>query len=153
MGWSADAGARDAWVTFAVMTFRPDQVRGAQGIAGAGVIDHRLARRFVVSEYRKGRLARHQVCDAHPELLRAARELGEPATAPCPICEERELVLLTYVFGPRLPASGRCISRRGELAALDRRVDRLTAYVVEVCRTCAWNHLLRALPVGGRGRR
>lgn len=140
------------WVTFGPMTFRADQLRGGSAPAAAGVVDHRLARRFLISEYRKGRLARHQVCDAHPELLRAARQLGDPASTACPICEEPELVLVTYVFGPRMPKSGRCISRSGELATLNRRAEQLHAYVVEVCRECAWNHLLRVLPVGGRAR-
>ena len=40
--------------------------------APGGTIEYRLARLAVVSEYRKGRLARHEVCDAHPELRRAA---------------------------------------------------------------------------------
>ena len=114
----------------------------------AGVIDHRLARRAVISEYRKGRLARHQVCDAHPELVRAAREIGEPTSVECPICEAASLVLVTYVFGPRLPPFGRCVTTKKELAQLDRRRDPLTAYVVEVCPSCSWNHLLRTRPMG-----
>jgi hypothetical protein len=135
------------------MSFRADQLRGASGAAGTGVVDHRLARRFLISEYRKGRLARHQVCDAHPELLRAARELGDASHMTCPICEDAKLVLVTYVFGPRLPSFGRCISAKGELAKLNRRADQLSAYVVEVCTGCSWNHLLRVLPLGGQRRR
>ena len=57
------------------MGFRPDAVRGSEG---PGEIDYRLARQSVLSEYRKGRIARHEICDAHPELARAARALGEP---------------------------------------------------------------------------
>ena len=126
---------------------------GFLGRTTAGVVDHRLARRALISEYRKGRLARHQVCDAHPELVRAAKELGEPTTRTCPICAADQLVLVTYVFGPRLPAFGRCISTKAELARLDKRTDALTAYVVEVCRSCSWHHLVRTVPVGGRSRR
>jgi hypothetical protein len=113
------------------------------------VVDHRLARRALISEYRKGRLARHQVCDAHPELVRAAREVGSPSSVDCPICEDDKLVLVTYVFGPRLPPFGRCITNARELAQLDKRREPLTAYVVEVCRSCSWHHLLRVLPLGG----
>ena len=36
----------------------------------------------------------------------------------CPICEEDHIVLVTYAFGARLPASGRCITTKGELAKL-----------------------------------
>jgi hypothetical protein len=117
---------------------------------GRGVIDHRLARRAVVNEYRRGRLSQDQVCDAHPELIRAAANVGSAASSPCPICEEPQLRLVTYVFGPRLPAHGRCVSTAKELSALDRRRDELTAYVVEACVACRWHHLLRVLPVGGR---
>ena len=38
----------------------------------------------LISEYRKGRLARHQVCDAHPELLRAARGIGRETSRRLP---------------------------------------------------------------------
>ncbi|HMK13055.1 MAG TPA: DUF5318 family protein [Acidimicrobiales bacterium] len=134
------------------MTFRPEVLRGA-GSTGPGVIDYRLARRSLLSEYRKGRLARHQVCDAHPELVRAAREVGSPTRVECPVCTERAghgttLVLVTYVFGPRLPPYGRCISQKAELAKLDQRSDALTAYVVEVCPECHWHHLTRSYSLG-----
>lgn len=132
------------------MTFRPDTLRGGDaGASRPGVIDHRLARRALISEYRKGRLARHQVCDAHPELIRAARSIGEPTETECPICEEANLVFVTYVFGPRLPKFGRCITSKKELAQFARRRDPLTAYLVEVCPGCSWHHLLRTAPLGG----
>jgi hypothetical protein len=127
------------------MTFGPGALRGV----GAGVVDHRLARRALINEYRRGRLARHQVCDAHPELIRAASNVGTPASMACPICREQSLRLVTYVFGSRLPSHGRCISSAAELAKLNSRADQLTAYVVEACTECRWHHLLRALPLGG----
>jgi hypothetical protein len=139
-------------VACSAVTFHVGALRGVTPNGGAGVVDHRLARRFLVSEYRKGRLARHQVCDAHPELIRAARALGEETRVDCPICEDDKLVLLTYVFGPRLPAHGRCITAKSELDALSRRTETLTAYVVEVCRSCTWHHLLRVVPIAGRAR-
>jgi hypothetical protein len=135
-------------VALGLMTFSSGALRGG----ARGVVDHRLARRALVNEYRRGRLARHQVCDAHPELVRAARELGAPTSVTCPICEEVKLVLVTYVFGPRLPAHGRCVTTARELAQLNRRADDLAAYVVEVCPACSWHHLLRVFPAGGRRR-
>ena len=93
------------------MAFRPDTIRGA-GTTGPGEIDYRLARQALISEFRKGRLARHEVCDAHPELRRAARECGEPTSLACPICERAKVVLVSYVFGPRLPSHGRCVTSR-----------------------------------------
>ncbi len=130
-----------------LVPFQANNVRGA-GPSGPGEIDYRLARHSLVSAYRKGRLAKHEVCDAHPELIRAARNVGSPATMACPICDRRELRLVTYVFGPRLPAHGRCVSTAAELAKLDSRPHELTAYVVEACLQCRWHHLLRVLPVG-----
>jgi hypothetical protein len=112
-----------------------------------------MARRALLSEYRKGRLARHQVCDAPQELLRNAEALGTPTSVPCPVCAEQPLVLVTYVFGPRMPASGRCISRPGELAQLNRRAEVLSGYVVEVCTACRWHHLIQTFPLGGNARR
>lgn len=128
------------------VTFRPASIQGAVREAG-GAIDYRLARHALVSEFKKGRLAEHEVCDAHPELVRAARELGDPTSMTCPICEETQVVLVSYVFGPRLPAHGRCVSQKGELAKLAKRKGDLTCYVVEVCPNCSWNHLARTFPL------
>jgi hypothetical protein len=121
-----------------------------RGADARGHIDHRLARQHLINEYRRGRLRQDQVCDAHPELIRAATNVGSPTEQPCPICESQELRLVTYVFGPRLPAHGRCVSTAKELAMLNRRREELNAYVVEACIGCHWHHLRKVLPVGGR---
>src|SRR3954463_369390 len=105
------------WLPWLLVTFGPGAIKGA-GSTTPGEIDYRLARRALISEYRKGRLAQHEVCDAHPELVRNARECSEPSRILCPICEAAKLVLVTYVFGPRLPASGRCITTKDELRKL-----------------------------------
>jgi hypothetical protein len=122
------------------MGFRPESIRGADG---PGEIDYRLARQAVLSEFKKGRLAKHEVCDAHPELVRAARECAEPTSTLCPVCEDDNIVLVTYVFGPRLPAFGRCITSKRELQAIAKRSGTFSCYVVEVCPGCSWNHLAR----------
>jgi hypothetical protein len=118
-------------------------VNGAASSGGPGEIDYRLARQALISEFRKGRLAQHEVCDAHPELRRAAQEVGDATSLECPICEEDNVVLVSYVFGPRLPSHGRCVTSRKELQALARRSGNFSCYVVEVCPTCSWNHLAR----------
>ena len=130
------------------MGFSVGAVRGIDG--ARGIVDHRLARRMLINEVRRGRIPLEQVCDAHPELVRAARNVGTVTTTMCPICEESELRLVTYVFGARLPAHGRCVSTAAEMANLNRRPDELNAYVVEAGVECRWHHLLRVLPVGGR---
>lgn len=127
------------------MSFRPEAIKGA---SSAGVVDYRLARRQVIQQFRKGRLSRLDVCDAHPELRRAAQGASQPTQEPCPICEEDTLALVTYAFGPRLPAGGRCITSARELAKLARGRARVACYVVEVCPACAWNHLARVFHVG-----
>lgn len=122
-------------------------LRGAG--SGRAQVDHRLARQHLINEFRRGRLSQDQVCDAHPELIRAAKNVGTPTTSPCPICEGGDtLRLVTYVFGARLPAHGRCVSTAKELRQLDRRRDELTAYVVEACVDCQWHHLRTVLPIG-----
>src|ERR1700736_6091877 len=106
------------------MSFRPGLMRGAP-TAGqvAGQVDYRLARNAVVREFRKGRLSRLDVCDAHPELLRAARNLGRPSGEQCPICEVADLVDVTFVFGSRLPSGGRCVATQTELTRYWRRKE------------------------------
>jgi hypothetical protein len=133
------------------MTLRPELIRGigANGTSTTGVVDYRLARQQVIQQYRKGRLSRLDVCDAHPELRRAATGAGQPTTETCPICEDESLALVTYAFGPRLPAGGRCITTASELAKLSSGKAQVTCYVVEVCPACAWNHLARVFHVGG----
>lgn len=135
------------------MTFRPEAMRGAPNNgAFPGQVDFRLARNSIVNEFKRGRLSRHEVCDAHPELLRAARNLGEPSTIECPICADQDVVFVSYVFGPRMPPSGKVVENARQMAKLAGRTTELACYVVEVCPSCSWNHLARMFPVGGGAR-
>ncbi len=128
------------------MSFRPEDIGGA-GASPAGQIDYRLVRRHTVDEFRRGRLGRRDICDAHPELLRAARGIGRPGQPhECPICDESSLVLVSFAFGANLPAHGRVVDTHKEMTKLSRRREESTCYVVEVCPECAWNHLVRAFP-------
>lgn len=158
-GPARSARARPAGERYraAVMDFRPESLRGAglgrplsDGSRLSGQVDYRLVRNAVLTEFRKGRLSRLDVCDAHPELLRAAVNVGEPTSEDCPICEESKVRLVSYVFGSRLPASGKCITNRKELAKLSKAPGELACYVVEVCPSCCWNHLARLFSIGGR---
>ena len=126
------------------MSFRPETMRGAPSVPQvAGQVDYRLARNAVVSEFHKGRLSKLDVCDAQPELLRAATNVGQPSHEDCPICGDAKVVLVSYVFGSRLPPSGRVVATKSELTKLSRAGRELACYVVEVCPACAWNHLAR----------
>ena len=130
------------------MSFSVGALGGTDG--ARGIIDHRLARRMLISEVRRGRVPLEHVCDAHPELIRAARNVGTQTSSTCPICEESDLRLVTYVFGAGLSPQGKCVSTAKEMQALNARPAELNAYVVEACVECRWHHLLRVLPVGGR---
>ena len=127
------------------MGFSVGALRG--GEEPRGIVDHRLARRMLINQVRLGRISRTEVCDAHPELIRAARNVGTATSADCPICEEAKLAIVTYVFGHGLPASGRCVSTAKELRQVRRRAGEQMAYVVEACPECRWHHLLRIIPV------
>ena len=134
------------------MSLRPEALKGAgAGSAVAGQVDYRMARNFMVSEFRKGRLSRLDVCDAHPELVRAAASVGTPASEECPICEEKTLRLVSYVFGPRLGPSGVLVTCKKELDKVARSArEAVSCYVVEICPACSWNHLNRSYVVTPR---
>lgn len=134
------------------MRFLPHAaLKGTPALQVLGNVDYRLARNVVVSEYRKGHLSRLDICDAHPELLRAAADAGEDSQEDCPICEDVKLRLVSYVFGHRLPASGRCVASKKELAKLASPGKDLACYVVEVCPSCSWNHLAQAFSLTSKG--
>ncbi|MDE0115085.1 MAG: DUF5318 family protein [bacterium] len=123
-----------------------DSMAAAVGVQPepASTVDYRLVRAHVLQRLLSGTRMADDLCDAHPELVRAGREVGTPAGEPCPVCQGDELALVSYVFGPRLPAHGRCISYAAEIAKLAQRKGRFTCYEVEVCPDCRWNHLLRS---------
>jgi len=113
--------------------------------------DYALARRAVLRDLQRGAVARLDVCDAHPELVRAGRNIGEEAPHDCPVCGERNVRYVSYVYGEKLgAANGRCISHEGELEKLGATHDEFARYVVEVCIDCRWNHLFRRELFGRR---
>jgi hypothetical protein len=109
-----------------------------------GVVDYTLAKRALLREFRRGLLSRFDICDAHPELLRAARYVGAPCSRCCPVCDRDELRLLAYVYGDTLNGNN------GRVWELDKALSLAAAhrgarcYVVEVCTGCSWNHLREA---------
>jgi len=143
-GTGTPVTSRGVGVTLRAVTLRPDRSGGAD-LATGGQMEYRLAARRG-ARVPQGRLSRLDVCDAHPELQRAARHVGSASGEVCPICEEINLVEVTFVFGARLPAGGRCAATPAELAKLCRRKDPVVCYVIEVCPGCAWNHLVRMYP-------
>lgn len=121
-----------------------DAARSDGTVRKAGV-DYRMQRRAVLADVRSGLRSPGDVCDAHPDLLRAAIHLGTPTDEPCPLCEDRALAQVTYVFerkGTRSPG-GRAIPRES-LTQQVERFGELTVYTVEVCRACHWHHLIES---------
>jgi RNA polymerase subunit RPABC4/transcription elongation factor Spt4 len=112
------------------------------GVVSAGQVDYRLKRDSLIRRYRAGLIGTAEVCDAHPELLRAANSVGRPVSARCPICGQSGLTTVRYAFGSRLPQNGRCLESEAELDLLVRRCRQVVCYAVEVCRMCHWNHLI-----------
>ena len=49
-------------------------------------------RNGLVREVERGKVLRTDVCDAHPELLRAARNVGRPTKEVCPACAWHHLM-------------------------------------------------------------
>jgi hypothetical protein len=119
--------------------------------AGLGVVDYTLAKRALLRQWRRGVLSRLEICDAHPELLRAARYLGADASRPCPVCDHHELRLLAYVYADGLRRNnGRAFDVQEGLAlAAQQRGG--ACYIVEVCTYCNWNHLAEAFMARSAG--
>ncbi len=115
------------------------------------VVDYTLARRSALASLRHGRLDTSDVCDAHPELLRAARNIGEELRDRCPVCSHETLRSVRYVYGEDLKRNnGRVVYPREWLSELATSCEQFTCYVVEVCIDCSWNHLLRSYMAGTR---
>jgi hypothetical protein len=122
--------------------------RAVSADISAGV-EYRIVRNGVVRQVTRGKIQKIDVCDAHPELLRAARNVGRLTKEICPICEDARLVMVTFVFGAKLPAGGRCPGTAKELKELCRRPEPVLCFEVEVCPDCAWHHLMKKYPAGG----
>ncbi|MGZ8606367.1 MAG: DUF5318 family protein [Actinomycetota bacterium] len=107
-------------------------------------VDYTLAKRALLAQMRTGLLGRADICDAHPELLRAAKNVGENSHRECPVCAQARLRLLAYVYGDSLKQdNGRVWPLDvGMSMAADRPGS--WCYVVEVCTECQWNHLSEA---------
>ncbi len=106
-----------------------------------GVVDYTLAKRALLRNFHTGLTSRLDICDAHPELLRAARYLGAEATRPCPVCKAWELRLLAYVYADGMKQNnGRPFEVKEGLTVLAAHRGG-ACYVVEVCTDCLWNHL------------
>ena len=113
--------------------------------ARLGVVDYTLAKRSILRDARRGLVALTDICDAHPELLRAARHVGEQASRQCPVCERDDLRLLAYVYADELKRDNGRVWAIDKALAITASCRNGTCYIVEVCTRCSWNHLAEAL--------
>jgi hypothetical protein len=112
------------------------------------VVDYALARRATLASVFAGRTTVTDVCDAHPYLLRAAKFHGEPTEQRCPICRKANLTHVTYVYGDELGRYEGRVKQGPELAEMAAEYTEFRVYVVEVCQSCAWNHLASSYVLG-----
>ncbi len=124
------------------------------------MVDYALRRRSLLAEVYSGRVGVSEVCDANTYLLRAAKFHGKPSDVVCPICRKEQLTLVSWVFGEHLGAVSGSARSAEELVVLASRHSEFSVHVVEVCRTCSWNHLVKSYmlgaarpPKGSRNRR
>ena len=112
------------------------------------VVDYALRRRSLLAEVYSGRTGVTEVCDANPYLLRAAKFHGKQSSVMCPICRKEQLTLVSWVFGEHLGAVSGSARTAEELILLTTRFSEFAVHVVEVCRTCSWNHLVKSYVLG-----
>ncbi len=114
------------------------------------MVDYALQRRALLADVYSGRVGTAEVCDASPYLLRAARFHGTTSERSCPVCRKEKLTLVSWIFGDALrhaSGSARSPDELDRIAALNQE---FSVYVVEVCRTCCWNHLVQSYVLGGQ---
>ena len=129
----------------------PSWRRSPASSSGLAEVSYRFLREAAVKEAKTNPISLVDSCDAHPMLLRAANAIGAPTGRLCAICEQDELVLVRYAFGPGLPAEGRCLEDDADQARLAKKVGVFTCRVVEVCCSCSWNYLTGSYTVKGSG--
>jgi hypothetical protein len=115
------------------------------------VVDYALQRRALLAEVHSGRVGLAEVCDATPYLLRAAKFHGEPSSVRCPLCRKESLTLVSWVYGDALKHAAGSARSADELNRMATLYDEFSVFVVEVCRTCSWNHLVQSYVLGTRG--
>jgi Family of unknown function (DUF5318) len=115
------------------------------------VVDYSLRRRALLREVFSGRVSTYEVCDASPYLKSAARFHGEPTEDRCPVCRRENLTHVHYVYGDELKQSAGQARRLAELPVLAMTFREFQVYVVEVCRSCGWNHLVEQYLLGRDG--
>ena len=112
------------------------------------VVDYSLQKRALLRDVHNGKVGTLEVCDASPYLKNAARFHGEPTDDRCPVCRRDNLTLVHYIYGDELKQSAGQARKVAELPALAMTLREFQVFVVEVCQSCAWNHLIEQYVLG-----
>lgn len=115
------------------------------------VVDYALQRRALLAEVYSGRAGVTEVCDASPYLMRAAKFHGQVGDTTCPVCRKERLTLVSWVYGDALKHASGSARTPEELSRMAAAYEEFSVYVVEVCRTCSWNHLVQSYVLGTGG--
>ncbi|HEX8346945.1 MAG TPA: DUF5318 domain-containing protein [Actinoplanes sp.] len=112
------------------------------------IVDYSLRRRALLRDVQNGRIGTYDVCDASPYLKNAARFHGEPTDERCPVCRRDNLTLVHYVYGDELKQAAGQARKLAELPVMAMTLREFQVFVVEVCRSCSWNHLTEQYLLG-----
>jgi Family of unknown function (DUF5318) len=112
------------------------------------VVDYSLQKRALLRDVHNGRIGTYEVCDASPYLKNAARFHGELTDERCPVCRRDNLTYVHYVYGDELKHSAGQARKLAELPVLAMTLREFQVFVVEVCPSCAWNHLVEQYLLG-----
>ncbi len=110
------------------------------------VTDYRMARRSVLESFRTGTIARDEICDAQPELLRVAKHQGRSLETSCPVCDAHSPVIVAFAFGERLKSRNGAMVDEAEIPKY-LNIQDVRCYSGEVCTACSWNHIRQAFVV------
>ncbi len=116
-----------------------------------GLVDYALQRRSVLAGVTSGRVAVSEVCEANPYLLRAAKFHGVPSQTACPVCRKENLTYVYWVYGDELGAAAGSARTPPELERMAEALSEFNVFMVEVCRSCSWNHLVTSFVMGHDG--
>src|SRR6201999_1750276 len=110
-----------------------------------------LQKRAVLRDVHNGRGGALEVCAVTPYLKNAARFHGEPPDERCPVCRRDNLTLVHYISGDELKQSAGQARKLAELPVMAMTLREFQVFVVEVCASCSWNHLVEQFLLGRDG--
>ena len=92
-----------------------------------------------------------EVCDASPTCSAPPASTASRPEQACPVCRKERLTLVSWVFGDALRHAAGSARRPDELERLAALHADFSVYVVEVCNSCRWNHLVLSYVMGSGG--